>query len=122
MASVKIKIIKSLLQFNIMIGKKLTFWRAKYEADEYAEKNEKFDLRAIPSRIKKVVLHDSAIIDKRFSICQGCDHFIKATSQCKKCGCFMKVKTRISTARCPVGKWEKEYDFIKGRDVVSATN
>ena len=29
----------------------------------------------------------------------------------------MKVKTRVATARCPIGKWEKEYEFIKGRKV-----
>ena len=122
MGSVKLKIIKSLLQFNVIIGKKLTFWLAKYEADEYAEKNEKFDLRAIPGRIKSVLLHDSAIIEARLAECYDCEHFIKATSQCKKCGCFMKVKTRIATARCPIGKWEKEYDFIKGKKVALPTS
>ena len=119
MVSVKYKIANSLLNFNIAIGKKLTFLVAKYEADDYAVENEKFDLRAIPDRIKKVFLHDTNIIDARFSECQSCEHFIKPTSQCKKRGCFMKVKTRIATARCPIGKWEQEYDFMKGRKVVT---
>jgi predicted Zn-ribbon and HTH transcriptional regulator len=98
---------------------KLLYLQAKYEADDYAVKNEKIDLRGISNRIKNVLLHDQDIIDKRWSECQGCEHLIKATNQCKKCGCFMKVKTKVATARCPIGKWEKEYDFIKGRDVVS---
>ena len=114
---VKYKIINSLLWLNIIIGRKLTYLLAKYEADEYAEKNEKFDLRAIPGRIKSVLLHDSDIIETRLAECRDCEHFIKATSQCKKCGCFMKVKTRLSTARCPIGKWEREFDFIKGKNV-----
>ncbi len=119
MGLVKYKVVKYLLKLNIDLGKKLVFLLAKYEADEYAEKNEKFDLRAIPGRIKKVLLHDSAIIESRMAECHDCEHFIKATSQCKKCGCFMKVKTRFATARCPIGKWEKEYDFIKGKEVGS---
>ena len=119
MESVKYNIVNSLLRFNIALGKKLVFLRTKYEADEYAKKNDNIDLRIIPKRIKNIILHDMDIIEKRFSMCQGCEHFIKATSQCKKCGCFMKVKTKLATSRCPIGKWEKEYDFIKGEKVGS---
>tara|TARA_Y100000310_G_scaffold244877_1_gene249780 strand:+ start:82 stop:453 length:372 start_codon:yes stop_codon:yes gene_type:complete len=119
LGSVKYNIIKSLLQLNLKVGRKLTYLLAKYEADEYAINNDKIDLRSIPRRIKNVMLHDQDIIDRRLSMCQGCEHFISATSQCKKCGCFMKVKTKLATARCPVGKWEKEYDFIKGKKVGS---
>ena len=116
---VKFNIINSLLRLNLKIGRKLSYLLAKYEADEYAINNDKIDLRSIPRRIKNVMLHDQDIIDRRLSMCQGCEHFISATSQCKKCGCFMKVKTKLATARCPVGKWEKEYDFIKGKKVGS---
>ena len=119
MGLVKYNIINSLLQLNIKVGRKLTYLLAKYEADEYAKKNEKIDLRSIPKRIKNIILHDQDIIDKRFSMCQDCEHFISATSQCKECGCFMKVKTKLATASCPVGKWKKEYDFIKGKKVGS---
>ena len=119
MESVKYKFIELLLHINVTIGKKLTLLLAKYEADEYAEKNEKMDLRGISNRMKNVLIHDQDIIDKRFAECQGCEHFVKPTSQCKKCGCFMKVKTRIATAACPIGKWEKEFEFIKGKKVGS---
>jgi hypothetical protein len=43
----------------------------------------------------------------RLDICMSCEHFISLTSQCKKCGCFMKAKTRLPNAECPVGKWGK---------------
>ena len=120
---VKYKISQYLLRLNVSLGKKLVYMVAKYEADEYAVKNEKIDLRTIPARIKNILLHDQGIIDARWNECQGCEHFISATSQCKKCGCFMKVKTKLATASCPVGKWEKEYDFIKGKKVAHlATN
>ena len=42
---------------------------------------------------------------ERFSICKGCPELIKLTTQCKKCGCFMKIKTKIELATCPIGKW-----------------
>ena len=43
----------------------------------------------------------------RVDICHSCEHFISLTSQCKECGCFMKAKTRLPNAECPVGKWGK---------------
>jgi hypothetical protein len=41
----------------------------------------------------------------RFNTCKVCPELIKATKQCKKCGCFMVAKTRLSDATCPLGKW-----------------
>jgi len=43
--------------------------------------------------------------DERYKICQSCPFFIKITRQCKKCGCFMKEKVKLSDASCPAGKW-----------------
>ncbi len=42
---------------------------------------------------------------ERFRICKDCPELIKATKQCKKCGCFMAVKTKLQSATCPIGKW-----------------
>ena len=42
---------------------------------------------------------------KRLAICFECESFYKPTRQCKECGCFMKVKTRIPSAKCPLEKW-----------------
>ena len=42
---------------------------------------------------------------ERFNLCKACPEFIKFTSQCKKCGCFMKLKTTMEHASCPIGKW-----------------
>lgn len=41
----------------------------------------------------------------RFSMCQECPEFIKLTSQCKQCGCVMKLKVKLKEAKCPLGKW-----------------
>jgi hypothetical protein len=46
------------------------------------------------------------LFEKRYSICQECPELIKLTKQCKKCGCFMKVKSRMKLAKCPLGKWD----------------
>ena len=110
--------LKYLLKINIFIGRRITFLIAQYEAEGEVQevvKNQKFDLRGMSDRLKNVMLHDQDIIDKRWDICQGCE-FLN-NNKCDKCGCYMKVKTRVATARCPIGKWEKEYEFIKGRKV-----
>jgi hypothetical protein len=44
-------------------------------------------------------------VKRRFDICQGCPEIIELTSTCKKCGCFMYVKTKLKDATCPLGKW-----------------
>ena len=48
------------------------------------------------------------VLEKRLSICSSCEHFIKLTKQCKKYGCFMRLKGSLPHAECPVGKWGKE--------------
>lgn len=42
---------------------------------------------------------------KRLDICFSCDRLIKLTTQCKECGCFMNLKTKLPHASCPIGKW-----------------
>lgn len=42
---------------------------------------------------------------RRLEICKTCPFLIKSTIQCKKCGCFMKAKTTLAHATCPVGNW-----------------
>lgn len=42
---------------------------------------------------------------ERFAICQVCPRFFKPTGQCKECGCFMRIKTRMPDQACPLGKW-----------------
>ena len=110
--------LKFILKINIFIGRRITYLIAKYEAEGEVQevvKSQKFDMRGMSDRLKNVMLHDQDIIDKRWDICKGCE-FLN-NNKCEKCGCFMKVKTRVATARCPVGKWEKEYEFIKGKAV-----
>ena len=48
---------------------------------------------------------EASVAKDRFDICKACPELIKLTSQCKKCGCFMKIKTTMATATCPIDKW-----------------
>lgn len=41
----------------------------------------------------------------RLEICKGCEFYKAKSNQCKKCGCFMKLKTTLEHAKCPIGKW-----------------
>lgn len=43
--------------------------------------------------------------NNRLNICLSCPELIKITKQCKKCGCFMELKTKLENAKCPIGKW-----------------
>jgi hypothetical protein len=48
---------------------------------------------------------------RRLEICKGneeyypCDYYFKATGNCKRCGCFVKLKTKFKTQSCPINKW-----------------
>jgi hypothetical protein len=48
---------------------------------------------------------DEEISTKRYDICKVCPEFIKLTTQCKQCGCVMKIKSKLELASCPIGKW-----------------
>ena len=41
----------------------------------------------------------------RYDICLNCPSLIQLTKQCKKCGCFMFMKTKMKDSTCPIGKW-----------------
>lgn len=42
---------------------------------------------------------------KRYAICLECPDLTEHTKQCKHCGCFMQMKTKLISAGCPIGKW-----------------
>lgn len=69
---------------------------------KYKEKNGVTPLDMLNPNTKRLSEEDAS---KRFDICKSCPELIKLTSQCKKCGCFMKSKTTLEAARCPLSKW-----------------
>lgn len=42
---------------------------------------------------------------RRFDICQVCEHYIKHSKRCAKCGCFLKMKIKMKVSECPIQKW-----------------
>lgn len=40
---------------------------------------------------------------RRMDICQQCDQWRGGT--CAECGCKCRLKTRLATESCPIGKW-----------------
>ena len=60
---------------------------------------------------KGAILASDEDIKKRWDICWECEFFKKQPEKammpyvCLKCGCGMKVKTRLAAMCCPIGKW-----------------
>ena len=48
---------------------------------------------------------DEAEAERRYAICLECPELLRITRQCKLCGCFMRVKTKLQDSYCPDGKW-----------------
>ena len=41
----------------------------------------------------------------RLDICYGCEKFVKETTRCSACGCYLNTKTEWKTSSCPIGRW-----------------
>ena len=48
---------------------------------------------------------EQELIQYRLDLCMSCEHLNKRLVKCNKCGCFMKLKTTLKQAKCPIGKW-----------------
>ena len=42
---------------------------------------------------------------QRIEICRSCEHYWEKLKVCSHCYCFMPAKSRITSSKCPVGKW-----------------
>ena len=79
-----------------MTEKKKSRWQ------EYKEKNGVTPLDMLNPNTKHTT---PEIAEQRLDICKACPELIQVTKQCKKCGCFMTAKTKLESAKCPIGKW-----------------
>lgn len=70
--------------------------------EEYKKKNGVTPLDILNPQTTKA---SNELAEQRFDICKACPELIKLTGQCKKCGCFMSIKTTLQAAKCPIGKW-----------------
>jgi hypothetical protein len=53
---------------------------------------------------QQFLLNKQARSSERFEICKQCPDLM-ALNMCRYCKCFMNIKTRIYSAKCPIGKW-----------------
>ena len=51
-----------------------------------------------------VLVNDDAY-NARLEICMECDKLTSDTQMCKLCGCYMKIKAKVTHAHCPEHKW-----------------
>ena len=47
------------------------------------------------------------VYEERLNICKECIYYFKPTGSCKRCGCFMRIKARLSQLSCPEKYWTK---------------
>lgn len=69
------------------------------------ESNEKKDVTFFDLFDPRAPRSDQEAIEDRLAICLQCPHLNKKYVKCNKCGCFMKLKTTLQDAHCPIGKW-----------------
>lgn len=69
---------------------------------KYKEKNGVTPLDLLNPKTKKI---EATGAKERMDICRACPELIQITTQCKQCGCFMELKTKLEAATCPMGKW-----------------
>lgn len=47
---------------------------------------------------------NEVMLEKRNKICHNCNE-MRQDERCAKCGCYMKIKAKWESARCPENKW-----------------
>ena len=43
--------------------------------------------------------------NERLAICEQCPLLIRDSMRCGACGCYVKAKTKMESAKCPKGHW-----------------
>ena len=51
------------------------------------------------------------------AICKKCVYYFKPSGQCKRCLCFMKIKSRIASQSCTQKYWDKTTDVEPMEDI-----
>ena len=70
--------------------------------EEYRKKNGVTPLDMLNPKTRDATPDEAK---RRFDICLSCPELIDLTKQCKQCGCFMNLKTKLLAAKCPIQKW-----------------
>ncbi|WP_244265265.1 DUF6171 family protein [Leptospira kmetyi] len=48
--------------------------------------------------------------ESRLEVCLSCPFLVKRifSEQCSVCFCFVRLKTKVKSESCPIGKWKRE--------------
>ena len=57
------------------------------------------------------------VYEERIEICRECVYYKKLLGNCSICGCFMKIKSRISVMECPKKYWTAS-NKIESPDII----
>ncbi len=60
------------------------------------------------------VIASKDVLDGRIDRCITCAMFEASSRQCRKCTCFVDVKTLFAPESCPLKKWGPQTFFSKG--------
>jgi membrane protease subunit (stomatin/prohibitin family) len=60
------------------------------------------DLHTVASSNQPIIAPQE-VIKARMDTCGACEFY--KNNRCTKCGCFMEAKSRLSSLKCPIGKW-----------------
>jgi hypothetical protein len=70
--------------------------------EQYKEKNGSTPLDLLNPNSEKA---SEELAKSRFDVCLSCTELTPHTHQCKQCGCFMALKTKLVVSKCPLKKW-----------------
>ena len=65
-----------------------------------------FDMRKIPRVFHRLLTFNEEVLQGRWDECAKCE-FLTEKLKCQKCGCFMRIKSRVAKMKCPIGKWDR---------------
>lgn len=51
------------------------------------------------------LLVEDRVFHERMGICSQCPKYIKQVNQCGECGCFLAIKAKGTSFKCPLGNW-----------------
>jgi len=57
------------------------------------------------------------VYKERLDICKSCIHYFGATGNCKRCGCFMRIKASIGSMSCPLNYWTKTTEVEEPKEI-----
>jgi hypothetical protein len=72
---------------------------------QMSKKSKTTNSKSLLEKMKDLSQQYKSQYQDRMAICEGCDKLDKHSYQCRKCGCFMKIKAKMPGKSCPLGKW-----------------